>query len=126
MPYCDNIESKGENFGQGFELVRDDPVKTSINQVATRIMEKSGYQRGKGLGRNLQGERLPVSLPGKHDKIGLGDLNSLESPPQDNDHGNLPTDSFVALNEYDSGSDEEGDVVDAFAKMIEISEKPLG
>ncbi|KAJ1422188.1 hypothetical protein SESBI_13188 [Sesbania bispinosa] len=41
-------------------------------------MEKSLYQPEKGLGCNFQGERLPISLPRKHDKFGLGYESLLE------------------------------------------------
>ncbi|XP_037385199.1 endogenous retrovirus group K member 25 Pro protein-like [Talpa occidentalis] len=49
----------------------------TTNSPATRSMVKSGYSPGKGLGKNLQGDPLPVSIPSSQirqgkDKSGLG------------------------------------------------------
>ncbi|KAJ1426532.1 G-patch domain [Sesbania bispinosa] len=35
-------------------------------------MAKNGYQEGKGLGSQLQGDKRPVTLPEKFDRLGLG------------------------------------------------------
>ncbi|KAJ1399773.1 G-patch domain [Sesbania bispinosa] len=53
-----------------------------VNQVVARIMVKNGYQRGKGLGRHLQGKRAPISLSEKQDKFGLGYKTSFEGDMQ--------------------------------------------
>jgi len=77
VPYVDNTEQVGRSLWHSFEVVESNPCQIEtpvqyVNQVVARIMTKNGYKEGKGLGLKLQGDCLPIAVPEKANRFGLG------------------------------------------------------
>lgn len=73
VPYVDNAEQEEKNLCHSFEVIElGESSARHVNQIVARIMAKNGYQEGKGLGSQLQGDKRPVTLPEKFDRLGLG------------------------------------------------------
>lgn len=77
VPYVENVDEDKDTSLHNFELVEPEQGQAessiqTIDRIGARIMFKSGYQEGKGLGVHLQGIPSPVSLPEKQDQFGLG------------------------------------------------------
>ncbi|KAJ1383799.1 G-patch domain [Sesbania bispinosa] len=73
VPYVDNVEQEERNLCHSFEVIELRESSTrNVNQTVARIMSKNGYQEGKGLGSQLQGDKRPMTLPEKFDRLGLG------------------------------------------------------
>lgn len=71
-----NVNNDGDNASVIIEGVIEDSVE-SVNReeessVTDRIMLRMGYQSGKGLGKNLQGRSVPVTLNECRNREGLG------------------------------------------------------
>ena len=71
VPYIDCAEETLEASFHGLELEEKDEGKR-VNSVVARIMERHGYQKGRGLGPQLQGRSHPLMLPANEKKLGLG------------------------------------------------------
>ncbi|XP_061359320.1 uncharacterized protein LOC133303422 [Gastrolobium bilobum] len=83
VPYVENTDSVEGNGLHSFEVVessckKDASLGQSVNEIIARIMAKSGYKVGKGLGSQLQGSRSPVMIPEKSNRFGLGYEGSFE------------------------------------------------
>ena len=76
MPYVENTEKEEERSLHSFELEfesgKSEEQTQSVNQIVARIMAKNGYEKGKGLGLQLQGTQSPVTLPENKKRHGLG------------------------------------------------------
>ena len=68
IPYIDCAEDSFQNL----KVAEPERQTNSVNQVIVQMMHKNGFQKGKGLGSQLQGIKHPISLPENLGKFGLG------------------------------------------------------
>ena len=74
------IEAAEDELGvvfQGFEIENPTRCK-NVSVIVTKMMEKNGFEFGKGLGANLQGFKSPINLLENHKCQGLGYEPTLE------------------------------------------------
>lgn len=84
--YVESAEESFETAFQGLEisnavfLERESPQKSKWSKAdlaVAKMMLGSGYQVGKGLGKNAQGIVVPVQLKGNPERFGVGYMPSL-------------------------------------------------
>lgn len=68
------LPSSHSKFGMLIQFLRVPlcPKMSEASKMVARFMLNSPYQKGKGLGKNLQGIFAPVELPSADERFGLG------------------------------------------------------